>query len=61
MSSYVSEAQEMTRRYALAEYDARTAHPGHHQHHQGRAGHLPGARRHRLADGLRRMADRLDQ
>lgn len=61
MSSYVSEAQEMTRRYAVAEYDERAARQVRHRHHQGRAGHLPGARRHRLADGLRRVADRLDQ
>lgn len=50
MNSYLTEAEELTRRYDLAERRHRRQHPTH-----------PVARRQRVAASLRRVADRLEQ
>jgi len=51
MSSYLTEAEEMTRRYDLDE----------RRHHRVTPTHPAPCRRTRVAAGLRRMADRLEQ
>lgn len=51
MNSHLTEAEEMTRRYDLAERRTRRSSPTH----------PAPRRRHRLASGLRRVADRLEQ
>ena len=51
MNSYLTEAQEMTRRYDLDE----------RRHHRVTPTHPTPRRRTRVAAGLRRVADRLEQ
>ncbi len=51
MSSYLTEAEEMSRRYDLEE----------RRHHRVTPTHPAPRRRTRVAAGLRRMADRLEQ
>lgn len=55
MSSYLTDAEEMTRRYDLDE--RRT----HHLDHRVTPTHPTPRRRTRVAAGLRRVADRLEQ
>lgn len=50
MNSHLTEAEELTRRYDLAERSS---------HHRPRVRPVP--RRHQLATSLRRVADKLDQ
>lgn len=51
MSSYLTEAEEMSRRYELDE----------RLHHRPTPAHPTPRRRTRVAAGLRRVADRLEQ
>ncbi len=51
MSNYLTEAEEMSRRYELDE----------RRHHRVTPPHPAPRRRTRVAGGLRRMADRLEQ
>lgn len=55
MSSYLTEAEELTRRYELDE------HQSQRHHHRVPPTHPKPRRRARVAAGLRRVADRLEQ
>ncbi len=54
MSSYLTEAEELTRRYDLAQHETER------RTHRPDATHPAPRRRARVAAGLRRVADRLE-